>query len=140
MPMTFLTSWFFEHSEWSTCFGWYLFLCFLLIDYLPSHLSFKILCVCGFLMSFTVRNALTDTQPLSKNQQNSVSRCHAFLLTENPPRDVISNSYLWESFLELIIKNCMHILWRFSSLFHFVTPSWNRLNCFRNKVNMKEIL
>lgn len=34
----------------------------------------------------------------------------------------------------------MHILWRFSSLFHLVTPSRNRLNCSRNKVNMKEIL
>lgn len=91
-------------------------------------------------MSSTLRNVLTDTQPLPNKQQNSVSRCHAFILTENTHKDFISGSYLYEKFLELIMKNQMHILWRFSSLFPFVTPSRNRLNCFRNKVNMKEIL
>lgn len=81
-----------------------------------------------------------EWQPLSSKQQNSVTRCLAFLLTENSHKDLISGSYLYEGFLELIIKNCMHILWRFSSLFNFVTPSRNRMSCFRNKVNMKEIL
>lgn len=41
----------------------------------------------------------------------------------------------WNSLLKIVC-----IFYGDFPLFHFVTPSRNRLNCFRNKVNMKEIL
>lgn len=105
MLVTILTSWFFEHSQWSIYFGWYLFLCFLLINYLPPTLYFKILYICGFWMSFTVRNVLNDSHCLANNRILSQGVLLFFLLKIHTRIWSVALIYMrdfWNSLLKIV--------------------------------------